>query len=69
MFVGNKEIREWVEEQEVFTRSVEAGEEIIFALEELLSKKGSFDGGTASRDRRGYSSMGSIGRECVSYRE
>jgi hypothetical protein len=44
MFVGNKEIREWVEEQEVFTRSVEAGEEIIFALEELLSKKGSFDG-------------------------
>jgi uncharacterized protein YsxB (DUF464 family) len=44
IFVGNEEIREWVEEQEVFTRSVEAGEEIIFALEELLSKKGSFDG-------------------------
>jgi hypothetical protein len=25
-------------------RSIEAGEEGIFALEELLSKKGSFDG-------------------------
>jgi hypothetical protein len=44
MFIGNKEIREWVEEQKVFMRSVEAGEEIIFALEELLSKKGSFNG-------------------------
>ena len=44
MFAGNEEIREWVEEQEVFTRSIKAGEEIIFALEELLSKKGSFDG-------------------------
>jgi hypothetical protein len=33
-----------VEEQEVFTRAIEAGEESIFALEELLSKKGSFDG-------------------------
>jgi hypothetical protein len=44
LFIGNKEIREWVEEQEVFTRAIEAGEESIFALEELLSKKGSFDG-------------------------
>jgi hypothetical protein len=44
MFAGNEEIQEWVEEQEVFTRSIKAGEEIIFALEELLSKKGSFDG-------------------------
>jgi hypothetical protein len=43
LFAGNKEIREWVEEQEVFTRAIEAGEESIFALEELLSKKGSFD--------------------------
>ena len=44
LFAGNKEIREWVEEQEVFTRAIEVGEESIFALEELLSKKGSFDG-------------------------
>jgi hypothetical protein len=28
----------------VFTRAIEAGEESIFALEELLLKKGSFDG-------------------------
>jgi hypothetical protein len=27
----------------VFTRAIEAGEESIFTLEELLSKKGSFD--------------------------
>jgi hypothetical protein len=33
-----------VEEQEVFTRVIKAGKESIFALEELLSKKGSFDG-------------------------
>ena len=44
IFVGNREIREWVEERDVFTRSIEAGEEIRVALEELLSKKGSFDG-------------------------
>jgi hypothetical protein len=44
LFVGNREIREWVEEQEAFARSTETGEEITFALEELLSKKGSFDG-------------------------
>ena len=44
LFAGNEEIREWVEGQEAFTRSIEAGEEGIFALEELLSKKGSFDG-------------------------
>jgi hypothetical protein len=28
----------------VFTRAIKAGEESIFALEELLSKKGSFNG-------------------------
>jgi len=33
-----------VEGQEAFIRAIEAGEESIFALEELLSKKGSFDG-------------------------
>ena len=33
-----------MEGQEAFTRSIEAGEEGIFALEELLSKKRSFDG-------------------------
>lgn len=33
-----------MEEQEAFARSIETGEEITFALEELLSKKGSFDG-------------------------
>jgi hypothetical protein len=44
LFVGNEEIREWVEGQEAFIRSIEVGKEDIFALEELLSKKGSFDG-------------------------
>jgi hypothetical protein len=43
LFAGNEEIREWVEGQEVFMRSIEADEEGMFALEELLSKKGSFD--------------------------
>ena len=48
LFIGNEEIREWVEGQEAFMRSIEAGEEGIFALEELLSKKGSFDRVTSS---------------------
>ena len=44
IFAGRKEVREWVEEQEAFTRSIEEGSDERVALEELLSKKGSYEG-------------------------
>jgi superfamily II DNA helicase RecQ len=44
LFGGKVEIREWVEEQEAFARSIEEGKDGRVALEELLSKKGTYDG-------------------------
>jgi hypothetical protein len=44
LFVGRVEVREWVEEQEAFTKSIEEGRDSRVALEELLSKKGTYEG-------------------------
>jgi superfamily II DNA helicase RecQ len=44
LFGGEVEIREWVEEQEAFAKSIEEGKDGRVALEELLSKKGTYEG-------------------------
>jgi hypothetical protein len=47
LFVGNKEIREWVEEQEVFTRSIKVGEE-SFRVRRATIEEGIFRRSVAS---------------------
>jgi hypothetical protein len=44
LFAGGKEVQEWVERQEVFTKSIEKGTDERTAVEELLSKKGVYEG-------------------------
>lgn len=44
LIFGRSEVREWVEEQEAFTRSIEEGKDSRSALEELLSKKWTYEG-------------------------
>jgi hypothetical protein len=44
LFAGKKEVQEWVEGQEVFTESIERGSDERTAVEELLSKKGIYEG-------------------------
>jgi hypothetical protein len=44
LFVGSKEAQEWVEGQEAFTKSIEEGSDKRTAVEELLSKKGRYEG-------------------------
>ena len=44
LFAVSREVQEWVEEQEVFTKSIEEGSDERTAVEELLSKKGIYEG-------------------------
>lgn len=44
LIFGRSEVREWVEEQETFRRSIEEGKDSRSALEELLSKKRMYEG-------------------------
>lgn len=44
LFVGSKEVQEWVEGQEAFKKSMEEGSDERTAIEELLSKKGIYEG-------------------------
>lgn len=44
LFAGKAEVREWVEGEEAFAMSVEQGGEGRVGLEELLSKRGTYDG-------------------------
>ena len=44
LFAGKKEVQEWVEGQELFIESIEKGSDERTAVEELLSKKGIYEG-------------------------
>jgi hypothetical protein len=44
LFAGKTEVREWVEQQEAFVKSIEQGEEGRVGLEELLSKRRIYEG-------------------------
>jgi hypothetical protein len=44
LFAGRREAQEWVEGQDAFTRSIEEGGDEQTAVEELLSKKGRYEG-------------------------
>jgi superfamily II DNA helicase RecQ len=44
LFAGKAEVREWVEKQEAFAESIEQGEEGRVGLEELFSKRRTYDG-------------------------
>lgn len=44
LFAGKAEVRQWVEEQEAFAKSIEQGQEGRASLEELLSKRRTYEG-------------------------